>query len=177
MPTIFLRITFVLVFSCMAFFPAFSAPYAASTDVLTSNEPIKVDAQPRRGQKLKVDRKHDGLILATHSQIAPAYLVFFEGVLYQVAVYGDAESGEVTVRKVFTYDKGFTTPEGLKIGDTLKKVLAVAKGEPRLEPGWGGFVKLPSGWYACFDEKDYELDKDGRPLLKPDAKVRWFSRY
>lgn len=149
----------------------------ADTEIIFLNKP------PRAGLKIKVDKKPEELILTTHSQIDPAYTVAFEGVLYKVAITADrgddgkARYGEVSVKKVFTYDKTFKTPEGLKIGDTLEKVLTFTGDAPYLEPGWGFYVKLPSGWYACFGMKDNFINEDNGPTLKPDAEIGWFVRY
>ncbi|HET7228663.1 MAG TPA: hypothetical protein VFJ16_01540 [Longimicrobium sp.] len=103
-------------------------------------------------------------LLVSPSQLLPSSRVRFQGVLYTVAVQGD------TVVHVSTADPGFSSPEGLRVGDSLQKVREHGGGEPGLMPGWGYTSALPSGWYAAFEAPE----RHPYPALSPDARVRWF---
>ena len=86
------------------------------------------------------------MVMAGGATTRKSYEVSYGGVNYTV---GTERKGDV-IKWVSTHDPIFRTPEGLAEGDTLEKVLAVAKSEVQREPGWGFFVELPSGWYAAF---------------------------
>ncbi len=55
-----------------------------------------------------------------------------------------------TIAFVSTRDRHFSTPDGIRIGDTHWNVLR-AGGSPVIEePSWGYYSRLPSGWNAQY---------------------------
>ena len=80
--------------------------------------------------------KFDTQLLVNSAQYYPSREVKLDGVTYQHA-FRDS----VLLHRT-TNDPNFRSPEGLAVGDSLPK------GECVNEPGWGTYVRLPSGWNA-----------------------------
>jgi hypothetical protein len=99
------------------------------------------------------------------SRLDTVYRVIFDEVKYIVYV-----SPEETISTVQTRDANFKTPEGIKIGDPLKKVLDTAKADPVRVAECYYYVSLKSGWKALFGRKF--ITEDGQ--LLPEAVVTQF---
>ena len=96
-----------------------------------------MQAVPRVGDVLPDPGPACVQTMATPSQMWPSYETVVDGVLYTLGI-----DKEHRVQFVWTDDRKFRTPEGLKVGDP------VPAGEMRHEAGWGVYVILPSGWRA-----------------------------
>ena len=85
--------------------------------------------------------------MTASAQTWPSYKVIADGIQYTVGV-----DYEEHVRFVATSDPAFRSPEGLRVGDSAALAKRAAPGQKIvLEPGWGHFIALPSGWYAFID--------------------------
>lgn len=94
--------------------------------------------------------------ITASAQTWPSYRVIDRGIRYVVAV-----DYEDRVRWVSTGDAAFSTPEGVRVGDRARVAEAAAPGqEIVLEPGWGHYIELPSGWCAFIDSS--WVDSAGR---------------
>lgn len=120
-----------------------------------------VTQRPKAGIKIEGYPKslHSG---SNPSRLDTVYRVIFDDVKYIVYV-----SPEETISTVQTRDSNFKSPEGIKVGDPLKKVLDVAKAEPVKVAHCYYYVSLKSGWKALFGRKF--ITEDGH--LSPDAVV------
>ena len=66
-------------------------------------------------------------------------------------------------------DHKFTSPYGIKSGDSLEKVQRVSKNKPKYMLGWGYYVPLSNGWFATISS-----DKNGKIPL--NSKVDWLFK-
>ena len=136
---------------------------------------IELQAIPTLGQQLALPGETCVHTMAASAQTWPSYATVIDGIRFTLGVDGDAR-----VRFVFTNDPAFVPPEGIRIGDSAAKALAAAPGESvRLEPGWGNYVRLPSGWNAFIDDR--RVDAHGRfgmnlgtAPVGPNARVSMF---
>lgn len=71
-----------------------------------------------------------------------------------------------------TSDPAFQTPEGIRVGTLLEKVLPLATGAMKKESGWAYYVTLPSGWNTAFTQG--ETMTEG--TLPATSSVRWLFR-
>jgi hypothetical protein len=74
--------------------------------------------------------------------------------------------GENRMVYISPQSRRFATEEGVRIGDSFKKVRELADGAVQKHPGWAFVVSLPSGWNAAFtqgaDMTDGELKEKTR---------------
>jgi hypothetical protein len=96
-------------------------------------------------------------VLVNSASLAPAYEIHWNGNAYNVAV--SKTTGMVLF--VSTKAKGFRTPEGFSVDNTIGDLLTKYPNGKRKEPGWGSYVVLPSGW-AAFAGTEGELDANSR---------------
>ena len=74
--------------------------------------------------------------------------------------------------KVWTTDNEFITPEGFKVGSTLKNIKNKTKSSIYKESGNGFFIKLDSGWQLSFCEGKTCTDNEPTET----SKVKWIRR-
>jgi hypothetical protein len=79
-------------------------------------------------------------------------------------------SGQVVF--IACHDPAFRTPDGIRIGSSLREVLSSGGQQPVPEPGWGVHSLLPSGWHAVFAEIPSATPSE----LKPETEVAWLFR-
>ncbi len=107
--------------------------------------PALGDQLPDNGLEFLMDKGRRIDVLTDSGQTYPGYRIFGDDV-YQVAV-----NGKGTIIYISPDDPAiFKTPEGIKVGATLNKVLAIAKTPPRERMGWAYYIPLSSGWNAAF---------------------------
>jgi hypothetical protein len=108
--------------------------------------------------------------------LTPGFRADWNGV--ELTIGADMEEWVITY--VATSDPAFRTSEGLSIGDTAARVLAISKGTVTKENDYVFYVKLPSGWNAQFGQADYDaqgkLIPNKRGELRPETKVARFYK-
>jgi len=115
--------------------------------------------------------------MAASAQTWTSYKVVADGIRYTVGV-----DREERVRYVATSDASFRSPEGLRVGDSAVIAENAAPGQKIvLEPGWGHFIALPSGWYAFIDSSWIDTTGHVEPNLnigelRADAHVTTFFK-
>ncbi len=110
------------------------------------------------GDELPEDAIQTGhLVLVSSAQLSPSYIIMRGEHVYEVTVHIEVRDGKVVsiIDYISPLDKEFTTPEGIRVGDSFEKVRRVSKEDVIREPGWGfyAYIKLPSGWGAAFLDK------------------------
>ena len=73
-------------------------------------------------------------------------------------------------------DNIFSSPYGIKEGDTLAKVKKVSKEEPDYMLGWGYYVPLSHNWFAGFGN-DKSILVNGKVSLDSKVKLLFKSIY
>jgi len=115
--------------------------------------------------------------MAQSAQTWPSYKVVAGGIHYTVGV-----DREERVQFLATSDSAFRGPEGLRIGDAAAVAEKAAPGQKIvLEPGWGHFIALPSGWCAFIDSSWIDTTGHVEPnlnigKLRADAHVAMFFK-
>lgn len=101
--------------------------------------------------------------MTASAQTWPSYQVIAGGIHYSVGV-----DYEERVRWVSTSDAAFRSPEGLRVGDSAALAEKAAPSQKIvLEPGWGHYIELPSGWCAFIDSSWM----DSRGHRQPDLNI------
>lgn len=138
---------------------------------------ISVQAVPQLGEHLSNLPESCVLTMAASAQMWPSYQADAREATFTVGVDRDA-----VVHFISTSDKRFSPPEGLHIGDAAAAAIAASPRESvELEPGWGWYILLPSGWYAFLDDSEMnssgqlDLNLGTRPL-QADAHITMFFR-
>lgn len=91
-------------------------------------------------------------IMVSSGSIAPGYVIDYSDVVYNI-VLEDGKLVFVTVR-----DTNFKTPEGVYVGKSLSE-LDIENGESAtIEPGWGAYFELKSGWKAGYSDKGKSVE-------------------
>jgi len=89
---------------------------------------------------------------------------------------GDSEN---TIRAIICKDKRFITPEGVRVGQSLKDVKRLTGGDYMTMHGFGYWVTLPSGWNAVFFQgssaTDGPLALDSKVALITKCNYLWDS--
>lgn len=102
------------------------------------------DTLPKNLHRLKSDK----LILTSPSNYEKGYQIKIDSIKYLVTLNNQK------VNFISTLDTSFTTSDGISVGTTIAMIRpesVVSKVYHR--KGWGNFIKLRSGWYACFSYK------------------------
>lgn len=89
----------------------------------------------------------EGLLIRS-AQFSDSYEVDENGVKYVVTL--DRKN---KVNFIFPISKSFTTIDGIRVGSTYEEVLSatlLTMESMHGEPGWGHYIRLPSGWMAGF---------------------------
>ena len=90
---------------------------------------------------------NQGLLISAASIRDESYTLNEKGIEYIICLNAGKK-----IEYICTEDKKFVSPEGLKIGDTLKRALTATPDNLIIERGWAYYVKLPSGWNASFTQ-------------------------
>lgn len=111
--------------------------------------------------KYKIENRDSAIMLLVgSSQRERAYFIRIDSLLYTVTL-----STNNLIHHISISDKQFKTKEGLKVGDTYSEIkksnIRIGLSEER---GWGKFLKLKSGWSACFNYK-YSVDENSEILF------------
>lgn len=105
-------------------------------------------------------------LMVSPSQFEYCYSVKYNDIEYLISF--DTHN---RIKSVFTYDKKFTTIEGVKIGMKLSEVIEKSKHKPYLLNGWAYVIPLNSDWYAAFEISDYESNE-----MSSDSTVKWIYK-
>lgn len=108
---------------------------------------LKLSQLPEIGAIIKNPPKSRTLTMTSSASTDPEYQMKINAINYSVALNAVGK-----VKYIATDDISFSTPEGLKIGDSYSKVKEITKKTFIEESGWGYYIKLPSGWCAGFCE-------------------------
>ena len=85
------------------------------------------------------------VLLISSAQFSDTYEVDENGVNYVVTL--DQKN---KVNYISPLSRAFATIDGIHIGSTYEEVLSVTMESMHGEPGWGHYIRLPSGWMAGF---------------------------
>jgi hypothetical protein len=100
---------------------------------------------------------HDGIeatgqlwVTGPGKDMGPLYHLELDDVRYEIAFCGDPTP---TIFNIETRDENFVSPEGIRVGSSLKKVDSVSLSWIQLSGvnHAGHSLCLPSGWLAYFD--------------------------
>jgi hypothetical protein len=81
-------------------------------------------------------------------QSLPGYNVLSKGIKYKIGV--DQNNA---IAFIYTDDKKFATPEGIKVGTNLMDALQLSPDSSLIvENGWVCYIRLKSGWNAALDD-------------------------
>ena len=145
---------------------------AQSKSTKNPGNSIKLKFMPELNAVLPVKKrkfKTPVIYLMTGSGgMEPSFETEFEGINFLVATGHESKR----ISFISTTDKRFQTGEGIRIDDTLQKVLETSKGEIIKERGWAFFVRLKSGWNAAFVQGAEMTEGE----LPPGAKVSFLFK-
>jgi hypothetical protein len=159
-------ITPVVMIFCLMIAPFGDAlPQARKTQ--EASKRFKLRSQPELGMKLPFNRRLTTLLMTGSARLEPAYDVEHHGLEFTVCPYRD-----MLIHYVSTNDPRFITSEGIAVGESLKRVLEISKGELITESGWAFYVSLKSGWSAAFVQGESMTEGE----LLPDAKVNFLFK-
>jgi hypothetical protein len=85
------------------------------------------------------------LMLISSSQIKPYKTVNIDGVNFQLVTDSKDDTSFIGTR-----DKSFITPEGYRVGMSLRQIKKKYRDKLLEEPGFGYFIVLPSKWCILF---------------------------
>ncbi|HNQ78465.1 MAG TPA: hypothetical protein PKJ37_06400 [Acidobacteriota bacterium] len=108
---------------------------------------LRLSQLPEIGTIIKKPPKSRTLIMTSSASTDPEYQMKINAINYSVALNAVGK-----VKYIATDDVSFSTPEGLKMGDSYSKVKEITQKNCVKESGWGYYIKLSSGWYAGFCE-------------------------
>ena len=131
----------------------------------SEKDAILLAAEPELGKPLPFQAKFQFLTTVSSSQMADAYYIRVDKILYTVGAERDG-----TVSILSTSDPLFRTPEGLHTGSTVDDVRAAGATGFAYENGFGCSAKLPSGWNAGSEFV-------GEPLICKPQIVFFFKRH
>jgi hypothetical protein len=99
------------------------------------------------GNKLPPDlKKEEAQLLFFSNAFHEQYALNHAGIEYRLLALPDIG----TINGIVCKDHRFVTPEGVRIGQTLKEVKDLTGGKYKTMPGFGYWVPLSSGWNAVF---------------------------
>jgi hypothetical protein len=140
--------------------------------VIGANTSYEVITQePRTGIKIEgyppLKMLGEGGGTGRAERLGIVYRVIFKKVRYDVTV--DANR---IIKSISTDDEKFITPEGIRVGDALEKVVKASGSKPVNMDMCFYDLKLKSGWHATFGQA--EMKDDGS--LADEAKVGGFFK-
>lgn len=169
-----MRNKLIIVF-CLTVCFILSIQHAVAAQSKSSNPPgnsIKLKFMPELNAVFPVKKRMlknpANLLMTASGGMEPSFEAEYEGIKFLVAI--GYESRRISF--ISTTDNRFQTGEGIRIGDTLEKVLETSKGEIIKEPGWAFFVRLKSGWNAAFVQGAEITEGE----LPPGAKVSFLFK-
>ena len=116
--------------------------------------------EPRLGDRLDGVSPSQTLEVTGSGGLEPSYLLRHRGILFTVCAHSD-----LRITYIRTSDASFSTPDGVRVGDSLASVRAASPEPVVHERGWAHYVRLPSGWNAGFAEDT--LDAHGGSAASP----------
>ena len=85
------------------------------------------------------------LLMVGSAQIMPYKTIHIGGIAFELVTDDRNDTSFLA-----TSDKNFVTPEGYRIGMSLKQIKKEHRNNMKVDMGWGYFVKLPSQWNLQF---------------------------
>lgn len=114
----------------------------------------RLKALPKLGSRCNPPRNRERtVVVVSPSQTYDSYKLTAGDTQFTVGY-----DSKKRIRWISTVDASFSTPDKIRVGDSLAKVLAVAPGGIRAEVGWAWFVPLPSGWNAMISKPGTRVD-------------------
>jgi hypothetical protein len=159
------------------------APPAApepNADVLPEDcgDAIQMDVEPRPGMLVELTSppRAEELVCTVTSEVIETYRARHGDVDYLLAPdsapAADTRGGaSLRIAHVITADPDYVSPEGLRVGDTVERALAVAGAQGTAFTSGGLCLALPSGWTACFDPEGSGVTPGGLVALAPGAPI------
>ncbi len=137
--------------------PPAAAPLCYGMPNTNYRKPTRaVEREPQFGTKITKYLKLDDSLKGSH-----VFYLLFNEIEFSVTIDKDG-----LINQLGTMSPQFSTAEGIRVGDSLKKVLEVSKGKLIRESKCVYYVILGSGWVARFE---LVVMPDG--TLSPDARV------
>jgi hypothetical protein len=144
---------------------AYSEPsFQAEKDMIFQNtlfKPTLLGALPKIGTVLQAPKGATALSL--DGGRAHVYHFDVDGTKYFI----DVQTDNNVVTNISTLDSKFSTPEGIRIGDTLSKVKASGGKVYFDDTDIICYIRLPSGWLCTFSINDGE----SCAVLNPESRV------
>jgi hypothetical protein len=130
---------------------SFLIPFFLCILIIKCNLPQHTSGSLRIGENIHSFKKLDSnyQILINSASGYPAYKIFVNGIIYEVAADYDNH-----INFISTDDIVFRTVENFTINTKYRQIVQKSKGTPYLEPGWGFIIPLDSGWKALFYSKE-----------------------
>ena len=129
-------------------------------------------APPRIGSRLPRKARSTGnVILIQSADLAEEFRLTVGERTYFLGVSSKHRVSHIEIR-----DREFTSPDGIRVGDPVKRALQVPGATLHQWPGCFAFVRLPSGWAAGFWPIEQKNSKQGpyvlvHPALEGAAEV------
>ena len=120
---------------------------------------------PRLGDPLDCAPSHDTMFAISPAQFVKGCSISKSGVKYFVG----SIDGK-TIDFVSTQDSNFRTPEGVRLGSSIREVILAGGTQIYEEPSWAYLSRLPSGWSAKFGGAP-GMEIRGTASLKCDSVV------
>jgi hypothetical protein len=121
------------------------------------------------GKRVPHDLKKDERMLIFFSNdFHSQYPWTHDGIDYVLLTSNNSD----TINGIICEDRRFETPEGVRVGHTLKEVRRIAGVEYETMAGFGYWVPLPSGWNAVFFQGHSATDG----ALPPEATVKLIAK-
>jgi hypothetical protein len=134
-----------------------------------SNEGKMFEIGDKLPEKIIEESESNLQLMTSSGSFHDSYMVVVKDVVYDVAINQDS-----IIVFIGTSDTNFRTPEGIKVGTPLSKVLSLTQEKLFEERGWAYHVRLPSGWRAAFTVGHTMTDN----TPSEDEPVKWlFKRF
>ena len=129
------------------------------------------------GNKLPPDlQKEEAQLLFFSNAFHEQYALNHAGIEYRLLALPDVG----TINGIVCKDHRFVTPEGVRIGQTLKEVKDLTEAKYKTMPGFGYWVPLSSGWNAVFFQgastTDGPLASDAQVSLVAKSMQLWTTK-
>ncbi len=93
-----------------------------------------------------------------------------DGIEFKFLIFSD------TVRIIHVSDSSFISPEGVSIGTTLNDLKKMKFDTFVFQDVWDTYTLLPSGWMACFIDREINDESEVTYFMKKYYAVDWKSR-